>query len=194
MTDTLDVAPGCSRTEGSQTYPEHARERLLTGGPSALEAAELVAILLGAPDPAGGAPAGGATPAGEPETAARVLLDRVGGLRSLASSTPLDLAAVPGVGDARAARIVASIELGRRLYAEPLPRGAYFRDGADIFRHYHAAMRELRVEQFRIVLLDGKHRFLREELISQGTLTSSPVHPREVFAPAIRHSAAAVVL
>ncbi len=45
-----------------------------------------------------------------------------------------------------------------------------------------------------MVLLDGKHRVIGEELISQGTLTSSPVHPREVFAPAIRHSSAAVVL
>ena len=45
-----------------------------------------------------------------------------------------------------------------------------------------------------MILLDGKHRVLREELVSQGTLTTSPVHPREVFGIAIRHHAAAVVL
>ena len=45
-----------------------------------------------------------------------------------------------------------------------------------------------------MILLDGKHRVLREELVSQGTLTTSPVHPREVFGVAIRHHAAAVVL
>ena len=45
-----------------------------------------------------------------------------------------------------------------------------------------------------MLLLDGKHRLIAEKLISQGTLTASPVHPREVFGPAIRSSAAAIVL
>jgi DNA repair protein RadC len=54
-------------------------------------------------------------------------------------------------------------------------------------------MRDLKLEQFWTVLLDGKHRVIREVMVSQGTLNSSPVHPREVFSPAMRHSAAAVV-
>ncbi|MCE9636974.1 MAG: DNA repair protein RadC [Planctomycetes bacterium] len=159
------------------------RERLLASGAAMLSTAELVALLLGTGTP------------GRPATSvASELLASSGGLRRLAARTPAEIASTPGLGAARAARILAAIELGRRSAAEPLFRGAPFRGSADVFRHYHAAMRDLRVEQFRIVLVDGKHRVLREELVSQGTLTSSPVHPREVFAPAIRHGAAGVVL
>jgi len=162
---------------------DRPRERLLAGSAASLESCDLLAVLLGTGT------------AGRPaESLAREILERAGGLRALGAHTPVELATFHGLGDARAARILASIELGRRALAEPLGRGAPFRGGADVFRHYHASLRELRVEQFRAVLLDGKHRVLREELISQGTLTSSPVHPREVFAPAIRHSAAAIVL
>ena len=52
----------------------------------------------------------------------------------------------------------------------------------------------LEKEQFHIVMLDGKNRILREERISEGILTASLVHPREVFAPAIREAAAGLVL
>lgn len=178
MTDTIEF-----RISGPAALADRPRERLLSGGASSLETADLLAVLLGT------------GMAGRPvESMAREILDGAGGLRPLAGHTPAELASFAGLGDARAARILASLELGRRLVAEPLPRGAALRDAADVFRHYHGLLRELRFEQFRAVLLDGKHRVLREELISQGTLTSAPVHPREVFAPAIRHSAAAIVL
>jgi DNA repair protein RadC len=73
-------------------------------------------------------------------------------------------------------------------------RGAAFKGAVDIYRAFGPRLRDLKVEQFWVVLLDGKHRVLKEILVSQGTLTSSPVHPREVFTQAIRHSAAAVCL
>jgi DNA repair protein RadC len=178
MTDTVDLV-----VHAADVPADRPRERLLSAGPSALETPDLLAVLLGTGK------------VGQPaELLAREVLDQTGGLRPLSVHTPVELASLRGLGDARAARILAALELGRRLAAEPLARGAFLRDGSDVFRHYHPAMRELRYEQFRTVLLDGKHRVLREELISQGTLTSSPVHPREVFAPAVRHSAAAVVL
>ena len=159
------------------------RHRLFAEGARALGDSDLVAILLGA-----GARSQRA------QRVANDLLDQAGGLRSLASRPATEIAAMPGLGDRRAARVAAAMELARRVVAAPLVRGQCVRGSADLFRHYHAVLRDLRYEQFRVVLLDGKHRILREELISQGTLTSSPVHPREVFAPAIRHSAAAVVL
>ena len=178
MTDTLEFV-----IHEAEIPADRPRERLLSGGASALDTPDLLAVVLGTGT------------VGQPaESLARELLDQTGGLRPLSGHTPIELASLRGLGDARAARILAAFELGRRLVAEPLPRGAFLRDGSDVFRHYHAAMRDLKVEQFRIVLLDGKHRVMREVLISQGTLTSSPVHPREVFAPAVRHSAAAIVL
>lgn len=91
-------------------------------------------------------------------------------------------------------RVAAVRRLIRESGGEPMKRGESFRTSADIFRHFHASLRELRQEQFHAVFLDGKHRFLGAVLVSQGTLTSSPVHPREVFRPAIMAAAAAVVL
>ena len=111
--------------------------------------------------------------------------------RALLTSTDSELAAL-GLTAVQLAKVRAIVELVRQS-AEPLSRGTLFRDAGDIFRAFHARMRDLKVEQFWAVLLDSKHRVLREVMVSQGTLNSSPVHPREVFAPAIRHSAAAVV-
>ncbi|MAE94776.1 MAG: hypothetical protein CL910_08965 [Deltaproteobacteria bacterium] len=64
----------------------------------------------------------------------------------------------------------------------------------DVFRHFHPRLRDARQEQFLVVLLDGRHRVLGEARASEGTLTASLVHPREVFRPALREGAAAIVL
>jgi DNA repair protein RadC len=119
---------------------------------------------------------------------------RTTGLRALSVSSVGEIAATYGLAPVKARRVSAVLELARRLVQEPLVRGEPIRTSAEVFRHFHAGMRDLRVERFYVVLLDGKHRFLSSTLVSQGTLTSSPVHPREVFSIAIRQSAAAVVL
>jgi DNA repair protein RadC len=63
-----------------------------------------------------------------------------------------------------------------------------------VFRHFHARLRDAAQEHFCVLLLDGRHRVLGEEVVSLGTLTASLVHPREVFRPALRASAAALIL
>jgi len=93
-----------------------------------------------------------------------------------------------------AKRVVAAFALGRVMSECPLPRGQLLRSSHEIFEHYHPRMCLLEKEQFHIVMLDGKNRILREERISEGILTASLVHPREVFAPAIREAAAGLVL
>ncbi len=161
---------------------ERPRERLLRLGPDALSPAELLGVLLGT----------GTRGLSAVEVGQR-LLERCGGLRRLSSRLPREMAAVHGVGGARAARVAAAFALGRSAGVLRIPRGERFRSGGDIFRHYHGRMRDLRKEQFWAVLLDGKNRVLREERVSEGSLTASLVHPREVFAPAIRESAGAMV-
>jgi DNA repair protein RadC len=115
-------------------------------------------------------------------------------LRDLGAASVSELVGTYGLEPKAADKTAAVLELARTYNAEPLVRGGAFQGSADIFRHFHARMRDLKVEQFWSILLDGKHRLIREHLISQGTLTSSPVHPREVFSVAIRSSAAAIVL
>jgi DNA repair protein RadC len=159
------------------------RERLRARGADALSAAELIALLLRT-----GARGCDAV------AVARALLARTGGLDRLESAPACDLAAVPGVGAAKAASLIAAFELGRRCAGSRLPEGAALRSPEDVFRHFAARLRRLAQERFFVVFLDGRHRVLGEEMVSQGTLTASLVHPREVFRPALRASAAALIL
>jgi DNA repair protein RadC len=132
---------------------------------------------------------------GEPAAAAaaRLLLGRFRTLRRLAAASPREVRAAGRLSEGAAARVAAAFALGRRAAAGRWEKGEPFRASADIFERYHPALRDARKERFLAVLLDGKNRVLRDERISEGSLTSSLVHPREVFAPAIRESASALV-
>jgi DNA repair protein RadC len=93
-----------------------------------------------------------------------------------------------------AARVRAALELGRRATAVPLSPGAPVRDAAAVFDHFRGRLPQLDREVFYVLLLDGKNRVRGEVRISEGSLTAALVHPREVFAPAIRDAAAALIL
>jgi len=125
---------------------------------------------------------------------ASVLLGRWGPLRRLSTRSERELRRVPGVGPALARRLAAVFGLARTLVGTRLQPGEMFTSPEQIFEHFHGALRDIKREVFLVVLLDARHRILREELISEGSLTSSIVHPREVFLPAVRESAGAVVL
>lgn len=93
-----------------------------------------------------------------------------------------------------ARRLEAALELGRRAVAGAGELPEPIRGGGDVFRYLAPRFAGLRVECFRALYLDAKGRLLSEEEISQGTLTASLVHPREVFGPALVHRAAALVV
>jgi len=116
-------------------------------------------------------------------------------LRELRTTGVSELTSGYGLSDAAATKLSALVELVRRIDGERLDRRAPFVGAASVYRHAVAlGLPDLQVEQFRLLILDGKHRLIEDVLVSQGTLTSSPVHPREVFHAAIRAKAAAVVL
>ena len=104
-----------------------------------------------------------------------------------------ELCAVEGVGEAKAAQVKAALELGKRSLASPLSTGTRISSSRVLFEHYHPALRNLRHEIFKVVLLDAKHAILRDATVSEGSLTLSIVHPREVFTMAVKESAAAVI-
>lgn len=122
-------------------------------------------------------------------------LEPLPNLRDLRTTAVSELTAVYGLSGVAAKKVSALVELVRRIDGERLTRGTPLNGSAAVFRHAVAlGLPDLQVEQFRTLLLDGKHRLIDEMLVSQGTLTSSPVHPREVFHQAVRSKAAAVVL
>lgn len=85
-------------------------------------------------------------------------------------------------------------ELCKRFNEERLAVGVAFRSPWDIFKHFRIRMRDLKQEQFIVVLLDNKKRYLGDQVVTQGTLDASPVHPREVFNVAIRESASSLLI
>lgn len=176
-------ARGSRAREAALGQGDGPRERLATLGAEALSDAELIALLLRTGDGRRDALA-----------LAAGLLHRHGGLAGLAGAAAAELAREAGMGPVKSATLVAALELGRRFAARRLRSGDPVRGPADVFRHFHPRLRDARHERFLLVLLDGRHRMLREVVISQGTLTASLVHPREVFRPALREAAAAVVL
>ena len=176
---------------------ERPRERLLRHGPRALSNTELLAILIRTGtrrDTALGLARrllrlgheGAATCQGDP-------LEPPDGLRYLAGASFEELARVQGIGPAKAAQILAAIELGRRLATTGGPR-AVIRSPSDARNLLSAEMRDLDKEHFRAILLDTKNQVLGVETVSVGSLDSSLVHPREVFKGAVKRSAAAIIL
>ncbi len=113
-------------------------------------------------------------------------------IRDLANAHPVDLHAI-GFSDAAIERLAALVEFAKRFGEQEFVPGTPFRGSADIYAHFRERLASEPVEYFYAVLLDNKHRKLRDVLVSKGSLSSSIVHPRDVYAQVIRHSAAAVI-
>src|SRR6185295_659238 len=122
---------------------------------------------------------------------AQAILADAGGLAGLERALNVARGTIRG---RRAARVRAALELGRRATAEPLAAGGPLRDAAAVYAHFRGRLPQLDREVFYVLLLDGKNRVRGEVRVSEGSLTAALVHPREVFAPAIREAAAALIL
>lgn len=99
-----------------------------------------------------------------------------------------------GLPGSLALRLAAAFALGRRVERSRRRPRPTLRSAEAVYRHLAPSVRGLEREHFQVLLLDGKHRLVSVHAVSQGTLTSSLVHPREVFRPAIREAAAAIVV
>jgi DNA repair protein RadC len=161
---------------------ERPRERLLEKGGEALSNAQLLAILLRTGDQGVSA-----------LDLAIDLIDRFEGFAGLESASVPELCELKGMGPAKAAQIKAALEISRRIGPSRETGKPSFHSGSDVFSFLSPAMGRLSHEEFRVLLLDTKHRLMREITISRGTLSGTSVDPREVFSQTIREKAAAVV-
>jgi DNA repair protein RadC len=158
------------------------RWRLSRHGVRDLAVGELLTLVLGS---------GGPTP---PAVLAQQLLHRFGDLRGIARGGTEALGSVPGLGLARASRLLAALELGRRLAEDARPVRRLVRGPADVAELLAAELRGRDREHFLGLYLDARHRLAAVRTISVGTLDASLVHPREVFLPAVGLQAAAVIV
>ncbi len=172
---------------GIKYWPEdeRPREKLLQRGPESLSDGELLALILRTGDAASGKSA---------LDIGRELLQKHGGLRELAVASVTDICETKGAGSAKAACLKAAFELANRVKTRRLDNSTRYSSPEQVFEHFHYNYRDRRKEYFLALLLDGKNRVIREVQISEGSLNQSIVHPREVFSPAVRESAAAIIL
>jgi DNA repair protein RadC len=162
---------------------DRPRERLYFNGPTALADAELLALQLGS-----------GMRGKDAVEVAREMLAAYGSLAGVAGRDVSELARRPGVGRAKAARLASAFELTRRLRARtPGARMALSSPG-EVYAAFGPLMEDLSREVFRVALLDAQNGLLRDIIVSEGTLSASLVHPREVFKPAILESASVVLL
>jgi DNA repair protein RadC len=156
------------------------RSRLVAEGLDRLSTSELLALCLG-----------GA------EESARLDAERLWrrfDLVELSRATPDHLRHAGGLSGPRSMRLAAAFALARRVETARRSPRPDLRSPARVHALLAGALRGLAQETFHALLLDGKHRLRRHEQVSQGTLTSSLVHPREVFGPAVREGAAALIV
>lgn len=164
---------------------ERPREKLIQRGAASLSDTELLAILLRT----------GTSSVSVLHLAEEVLAKyRDKGLVSIMNISPQEIATVHGVGLAKAATIVAAVELGRRLSAKAAQKLEKIEGPEDVARYASPLLRFEQKEHFLVLLLDVRNRVLAMPTISVGSLTASVAHPREIFREAIRYSAANMIL
>jgi DNA repair protein RadC len=163
---------------------ERPRERLLKLGAAALSDAELLAIFLRV-----GIPGKSAV------DLARELLVRFNGdLGQLAAADPSGLAKLPGMGNAKAAQLAASLELARRALSSTMSEHSALSSPQAVRDWLRLQIGHLPHEVFHALWLDSQHRLIVAEELFRGTLTQTSVYPREVVKHALNHNAAAVIL
>src|ERR1017187_4186370 len=166
-----------------QPVSERPRERLVALGADALSHAELIAILLRT-----GLKGANAVEIG------KQLIQKFGTLQALARASVDDLRSVKGIGRDKAVTLMAAFALARKM-AEDLQRESPVLDNPEaivqLLREQNLVMN---VETLQVLLLNTRRRLIRVEAVTDGTIDTLLVHPREVFKAAIAANAAAIVV
>lgn len=164
---------------------DRPREKMLAKDPGALTDAELLAIVIGS----------GSAEMSAVELSRRMLLAFGGNLQVMASKTAKELCGrFKGIGEAKAASILAALELGRRLQEKPLPERFKIITSCDAFACVRTDMVRRPYEMFRILLLTRSNHLLRTVLVGEGGRDKILVDPKKIFKIAIDEQASAIVL
>jgi DNA repair protein RadC len=187
----LDLAP-LILDEGVKRYPlltvrdlppaEKPREKLLSAGPEALSLAELMAVVLSV-----------GTTKEDVLSMSRRLMQEYGEKSVASLKDAKKFAQDAGLPITKAEQIVATVEIGRRLFSRNQAGARVVRTARDVF-DYAKAIRDLPKEHLMGIYLNAHYKVIHEEILSIGTVDTNIVHPREVFKPALEYSAAAVIL
>ena len=158
---------------------ERPVNRLHQRGPSSLSTAELIAAIIQTPTAL---------------HTANLLLARFDGLLGLARASTQELMEVDGLGPSKVAQLKAALELGRRFVTTLPQERPKIRNSSEAAQFLMLDMMTLQQEHFSVILLDCKNRIIRVETLYKGNLTAAIVRVGEIFAPAIKYNAAAIIV
>lgn len=162
-------------------FVKRPREKLIKYGPDRLSNAELLAVILRT----------GSRGENVLGLAARIL--RAITIAHLPHTTYDDLVRISGIGSTKACALLASVELGKRIFENKKSGIGQLLSPQDVFESLKD-IRESKKEHFVVFFLDTRNQQIKREIISIGTINASLVHPREVFEPAVKHLAVQVIL
>ncbi|HYO42258.1 MAG TPA: DNA repair protein RadC [Candidatus Limnocylindrales bacterium] len=172
-----------SRSVRDLPAAERPRERLAMRGPGGLSAAELIAVIWGT----------GAAGYSALELAEEALA-RHTSVGALARASDAELAGIPGIGAAKAARLAAAFELGRRSVSDWPVGGWTIRSPRDVADRLMVEMGRLEREELRVLSLNAKNVVRRVSHVYMGNVSASLVRVGELFRDAVRLDASGVVL
>lgn len=180
-------APGREKSMQIKDMParERPQEKLMFAGPGTLSNAELLALVIRT----------GTSEKSAVQLAEEVIAyadSRAGGL---GKADARELTGIEGIGDAKACSIIAAIELSKRLIADrAMETSCRITDSTDVAGLLSKEMLYEDRELFMAVYLNTRLKVESKSIISIGSLDATLVHPREVFSPAVRRGAAAVIV
>lgn len=160
---------------------ERPREKLLKYGPERLSDPELVAIILRTGKK------------GESVLSVAKKLLKTTAMDKFPGLNCQDLRKISGIGLVKACELLASIELGKRLFQNKKISIAQLLSPQDVFEQLKD-IRESKKEHFVVFFLNSRNQEIHREIISVGTINASLVHPREVFEPAVKYLAVQIIL
>lgn len=165
--------------------PEEERpvEKCMSYGIESLSNRELLALLINS----------GTREQSAMELAEVILAKEQAGITYLREASIEELMSIKGIGKAKAARLAAAVELGKRLATKPVKSRSYIESDEDVASLFMEDLRYQNKEYFKALLLNSKCGIISVETISIGELNSTIVHPREVFNAAVKKSAAAII-
>ncbi|WP_425450110.1 RadC family protein [Virgifigura deserti] len=164
-------------------HRQRLRDRFLSGGPAALADYELLELLLYQ-----------AQPRGDVKPLAKTLIKRFGSFGGVLAAAPGELREVKGVKDASVVALKAVEAAALLMARQELIDRPVIGSWKKLLDYCHAAMAHQKVEQFRLLFLDGKNALIADEVQQRGTVNHTPVYPREVVKRALELGASAIIM
>lgn len=160
------------------------RERLMRFGASNLSNQELLSIILRC-----------GTKSVSVSTLSNNILSSIGDISNLRDMSVNKLSLIHGIGDVKAITLLASIELGKRVYEDySIKDEVKIRNSLDAYLYFGKYIKSSKQENLLVIYLDNQKKYISHEIVFKGTIDKSIVHPREIFKKAYLESASAIII